>query len=137
MSNDITLSVPVSRTNGQVDVEAFVASAREIATSFAEADAKETDMYLAALDKVLAIPEVAKLETLKVPNLRTMATRYLPDSVLLNDGIGEKMEAAFKSWLKGQNDKFIYVEKGKGAGFHVRANLTAERITALTKTVSA
>ncbi len=122
-SNDPTILVTVARNATGVDIEGTVANARAEATAYAEMDKEATKAVIEVTNKILTNPKHSKMTSITPGVLAKMALGLLGE--VPTDKLCAEAEVRVKSYMVGQPTKFLFIERGRNAGFHFVERLSA------------
>lgn len=135
-NNDPTILVTVARKGDGVDIEGTVANARAEATAYAAIDKEATKAVIEVTNKILTNPKHAKMTSITPGVLAKMALGLMGE--VPTDKLCAEAEVRVKSYMQAQPTKFLFIERGRNAGFHFVERLSAtaegkEQLVKLTK----
>ncbi len=121
--NSPRIEVLVQLSGGAVDVEATVTEARRVAVEYANADKEASAAIVAVVNKIVTNDKYKDVTTFTAGTLAKMALGLMGE--IPTDKLCAEAEVRCKSYLQSQGDKFIFIERGRNAGFHFISRLKA------------
>jgi len=114
--NTPSIEVPVQRNATGVDIEKTVAEARKVATTYANNDKAATDAVIAATNKIVTNDKYKDQSSVTAGVLAKMALGLMGE--IPTDKLCAEAEVRVKSYLQAQPEKYVFIERGRNAGFH-------------------
>ncbi len=123
-----SIEVSIQRTNGKIDEEATLETARTLLKQIAADESAATSKVKSTVDAFMASPDVKQHKKISPKTFAVMAVTAMggiptPDRL-------ERFEESARQLL-ASDDRFLNVKAGRNAGFHVKANYKAEELKAL------
>lgn len=135
-NDNATILVPVKRNSkGGIDEAAILEEAKKIVHQYAEDDKAATKAVIDATDQILSNKKWEKVTTITAGTLAKMALSMMQE--LPTEKLCQETEARVKAYLQGQPDKFLFIARGRNAGFHFRSRLTRDALAKLEKEATA
>ena len=123
--NQPRIEVLIQRNATGVDVDKTVEEARRVATAYANDDKEASAAIVKVTNQILTNEKHKDMTSVTAGVLAKMALGLMGE--IPTDKLCAEAEVRVKSYLQGQPDKYVSIERGRNAGFHFidRLNKTA------------
>jgi ribosomal protein RSM22 (predicted rRNA methylase) len=115
--NSPRIEVLVHRNGTGVDIEKTVEEARKVATAYANDDKEATAAIVAVTNKIVANEKYKDMSSVTAGVLAKMALAMMGE--IPTDKLCAEAEVRVKSYLAAQPEKYVFIERGRNAGFHI------------------